>query len=128
MFSFITIGTNNLKKTGRFYSKVLKPLKIKKVLIHDRYYGFSKIKSPKKIELYLIKPYNKKRATIGNGMMITFNANSKKEVEDFYKIGINLGAKDEGAPGPRHGQDYYAYIRDPDGNKICVCKKIQIKN
>mgnify|MGYP001487766993 CR=1 FL=1 len=45
-------------------------------------------------------------------MMITFSANSKKVVEDFYKIGIALGAKDEGAPGPRHGRDYYAYIRD----------------
>ena len=48
----------------------------------------------------------------------------KKVVEDFYKIGIALGAKDEGSPGPRHGRDYYAYIRDPDGNKICVFKKI----
>tara|TARA_B100001287_G_C22456099_1_gene422805 strand:+ start:83 stop:454 length:372 start_codon:yes stop_codon:yes gene_type:complete len=123
MFSFITIGTNNLKKSGHFYSKLLKPLNIKKVLIHDRYYGYSKIKSPKKIELYLIKPHNKKRASVGNGMMITFNANSKKAVEDFYKIGIALGAKDEGAPGPRHGKHYYAYIRDLDGNKICVYKK-----
>ena len=56
--------------------------------------------------------------------MITFKANSKREVDDFYRIGINLGAKDEGAPGPRHGQDYYAYIRDLDGNKICAFKKI----
>ena len=52
--------------------------------------------------------------------MIAFTANSKKVVEEFYKIGIKLGAKDEGAPGPRHGQDYYAYLRDPDGNKICA--------
>ena len=124
MFSFVTIGTNNLKKSGRFYDKVLIPLKIKKVLKHDRYYGYSKIKSPNKIELYLIKPHNKKKATIGNGTMITFKANSKKVVEDFYKIGIKLGAQDEGAPGPRHGKDYYAYIRDLDGNKICVFKKI----
>ncbi len=128
MFSFITIGTNNLKKSSSFYSKVLKPLKIKKTLVHNRYYGYSKIKSPKKIELYLIKPHNKKRATVGNGMMITFSAVSKKAVEDFYKIGIKFGAKCEGAPGTRHGKDYYAYIRDPDGNKICVFKKIFIKN
>tara|TARA_Y100000768_G_scaffold272483_1_gene208501 strand:- start:46 stop:420 length:375 start_codon:yes stop_codon:yes gene_type:complete len=124
MFSFVTIGTNNLKKSGSFYSKVLKPLKIKKVLIHDRYYGYSKIGSSKKIQLYLIKPHNKKKATNGNGTMITFNANSKKTVDDFYKIAIKLGAQDEGSPGPRHGKDYYAYIRDPDGNKICVFKKI----
>ena len=124
MFSFITIGTNNLKKSENFYSKVLKPLKIKRVLKHDRYYGYAKINNSKKIELYLIKPFNKKKAKAGNGIMITFKANSKREVDDFYRIGINLGAKDEGAPGPRHGQDYYAYIRDLDGNKICVFKKI----
>jgi len=124
MFSFITIGTNNLKKSENFYSKVLKPLNIKRVLKHERYYGYAKINNPKKIELYLIKPFNKKKAKAGNGIMITFKANSKKEVDDFYRIGINLGAKDEGAPGPRHGQDYYAYIRDLDGNKICAFKKI----
>jgi hypothetical protein len=27
-------------------------------------------------------------------------------------------------PGPRHGKDYYAYLRDLDGNKICIFKKI----
>ena len=124
MFSFITIGTNSLKKSGMFYNKILKPLKIKKVLTHKRYYGYARIQSPKKIELYLIKPHNKKRATFGNGTMITFSASSKKAVKDFYKIGIKLGAKDEGAPGPRHSKDYYAYIRDLDGNKICVFKKI----
>tara|TARA_B100001113_G_C20938142_1_gene547463 strand:+ start:95 stop:469 length:375 start_codon:yes stop_codon:yes gene_type:complete len=124
MFSFITIGTNNLEQSAIFYSKILKPLKIKKVLKNKRYYGYSRVGSPKKIELYLIKPHNKKNATVGNGTMITFNAKSKQAVEDFYKIGIKLGAQDEGAPGPRHGKDYYAYLRDLDGNKICVFKKI----
>jgi len=124
MYAFITIGTNNLKRSGNFYSKVLRPLGIKKVLTHSRYYGYAKIQTPKKIELYLIKPHNKKKATIGNGSMITFKASSKKIVENFYSIAINLGAQDEGHPGPRHGKDYYAYIRDPDGNKICVFKKI----
>ncbi len=124
MFSFITIGTNNLEKSANFYSKILNPLKIKIILKNKRYYGYSKVISPKKIELYLIKPHNKKKANFGNGMMVAFRANSKKAVEEFYKIGINLGAKDEGAPGPRHGRDYYAYIRDPDGNKICAFKKI----
>ena len=124
MFSFITIGTNNLEKAVRFYNKILKPLKIKKTLKHERYYGYSRERTPKKIELYLIKPHNKKKATVGNGTMITFRANSKKEVNDFYNIGIKLGAKNEGAPGPRHGKDYYAYLRDLDGNKICVFMKI----
>ena len=124
MFAFITIGTNNLKRSSNFYNKILKPLKIKKVLSHNRYNGYAKIKSPNKIELYLIKPHDKKKATNGNGTMITFQTTSKKIVNEFYKIGIKLGAKDEGMPGARHGKDYYAYLRDLDGNKICVFKKI----
>ena len=128
MFSFVTIGTNNLKKSSLFYSKILKPLKIKRVLTHQRYYGYARISFPKKIELYLIKPHNRKKATVGNGTMVTFSANSKKAVDEFYKNGIKLGAKDEGTPGPRHGKDYYAYIRDLDGNKICAFKKINIKS
>tara|TARA_Y100000996_G_C22278533_1_gene543051 strand:+ start:32 stop:406 length:375 start_codon:yes stop_codon:yes gene_type:complete len=124
MFSFVTIGTNNLKRSSNFYSKILKPLNIKKVLLHNRYHGFAKTYSPKKIELYIIKPHNKNKATVGNGTMITFKAKSRKIVEDFYNISIKYGAKDEGKPGPRHGKDYYAYVRDLDGNKICVFKKI----
>ncbi len=128
MFAFVTIGTNNLKKSSSFYDKILKPLNIKKVLKHYRYYGYAKKGFNKKIQLYIIQPHNKKKATIGNGTMVTFMAKSKKVVDEFYKIGIELGAKDEGKPGPRHGKDYYAYLRDLDGNKICVCRNIAIKN
>lgn len=123
MYAFTTIGTNNLKKSSFFYSKILKVLNIKRVVINRRYHGFAKLKSQKKVELYIIKPHNKKKATIGNGTMITFLAKSNKEVNEFYNTAIKFGAKDEGKPGPRHGRDNYAYIRDLDGNKLCICKR-----
>ena len=124
MFSFVTLGTNDLKKSKIFYDELLKSINIINVDESDRYIGYAKKETPNKIELYLIRPHNKKKATIGNGTMITFKANSKKTVNEFYNIGISLGAKDEGMPGPRHGKDYYAYLRDLDGNKICIFKKI----
>ena len=123
MYAFITIGTNNLKKSSFFYSKILKVLNIKRVIINKRYHGFAKLNSQKKVELYIIKPYNKKKATIGNGTMITFLAKSNKQALEFYNTAIKCGAKDEGKPGPRHGKDFYAYIRDLDGNKLCICKR-----
>ena len=43
-------------------------------------------------------------------------------VDRAYKKAIELGAKDEGEPGNRMPTFYGAYFRDPDGNKICVCK------
>ena len=78
MFSFITIGTNNIKKSMLFYDKILKPLKIKKVLTHKRYYGYAKIKSPKKIELYIIKPHNKKKQLLVMGQWLHLKLIPKK--------------------------------------------------
>ena len=120
MFSFITLGTNNLKNSKIFYDELLQSINIKNVLENDRYIGYAKNSSLNKVEFYLMLPHNKKSATFGNGTMVTFNINSKEEVDMFYKLALKLGATDEGLPGPRHEEDYYAYFRDLDGNKICA--------
>jgi len=120
MFSFITIGTNNLKNSKIFYNELLKSINIKNVIETDRYIGYAKNSSLNKIEFYLMLPHNKQTATFGNGTMITFDIISKKEVDMFYDLALKLGATDEGLPGPRHEEHYYAYFRDLDGNKICA--------
>jgi len=118
MFSFITLGTNNLKKSKIFYDELLQSINIKNVLETDRYIGYAKNSSLNKVEFYLMLPHNKKTATFGNGTMITFDIISKKDVDMFYNLALKLGATDEGLPGPRHEEHYYAYFRDLDGNKI----------
>ena len=120
MFSFITIGTNNLKNSKTFYDELLQSINIKNVLETDRYIGYAKNSSLNKVEFYLMLPHNKKMATFGNGTMVTFNINSKEEVDIFYNLALKLGATDEGLPGSRHEEHYYAYFRDLDGNKICA--------
>ncbi len=120
MFSFVTLGTNDLKKSKFFYDKLLKFINITNVIITERYVGYAKKTNLEKVEFYLMTPHNKKNATFGNGTMITFDIKTKKEVENFYNLALKLGATDEGLPGPRHGVDYYAYFRDLDGNKICA--------
>ena len=120
MFSFITLGTNNLKKSKIFYDELLQSINIKNVVETDRYIGYAKNFSLNKVEFYLMLPHNKQMATFGNGTMVTFNITSKKEVDIFYNLALKLGASDEGLPGPRHDEHYYAYFRDLDGNKICV--------
>ena len=120
MFSFITIGTNNLKNSKIFYDELLQSINIKNVLETDRYIGYAKKSSLNKVEFYLMLPHNKKTATFGNGTMITFDIISKKDVDMFYNLALKLGATDEGLPGPRHEEHYYAYFRDLDGNKICA--------
>ena len=120
MFSFITIGTNDLKNSKIFYNELLKSINIKNVIETDRYIGYAKNSSLNKVEFYLMLPHNKKTATFGNGTMITFDIISKKNVDMFYNLALKLGATDEGLPGPRHEEHYYAYFRDLDGNKICA--------
>ena len=120
MFSFITLGTNNLKNSRIFYDELLQSINIKNVLETDRYVGYAKNSSLNKVEFYLMLPHNKQMATFGNGTMVTFNITSKKEVDIFYNLALKLGASDEGLPGPRHDEHYYAYFRDLDGNKICA--------
>jgi len=125
MFAFITIGTNDLLKSSKFYDELLKPLGIFKTLTSDKYIGYAKKESieqgkPELIEFYLITPFNQKQATNGNGTMIAFDAKTTQKVNEFHQIALKNGGTDEGFPGPRHGEDYYAYIRDIDGNKICA--------
>jgi len=120
MIAFVTIGTNDLKYAAKFYDKILLPFDIVQVNSDERYVGYSNINYPEEIKLYIMKPYNKEAASIGNGTMIAFSANSKKIVDLFHSIGLENGGIDEGSPGPRHETDYYAYIRDLDGNKICA--------
>ena len=120
MFSFVTLGTNDLKKSKIFYDKLLQSINIINVVESDRYIGYAKKNTSEKIEFYLMIPHNRQKATFGNGTMITFNVDTKSLVDHFYNLALKLGATDEGLPGPRHEKDYYAYFRDLEGNKICA--------
>ena len=119
MFSFVTLGTNNLEKSKSFYNELLSSIGIVIVEEDDRYVGYAR-KDSKNIEFYLMKPHNKEEATFGNGTMITFTAESKESVINTYNLALKLGGKDEGEPGPRHEEHFYAYFRDLDGNKLCI--------
>ena len=120
MFSFVTLGTNDLKKSKIFYDELLKSIEILNAEEEEGYVGYAKKTSLNKIQFYLMKPHNKQEATYGNGTMITFTIHSKEGVNNFHNLALKLGAKDEGSPGPRHEEHYYAYFRDLDGNKICA--------
>ena len=123
MIGFIMVGTNNLDKAINFYDVLLKTIDLKRSVTNDMYAGYSSNKKSKDIEFYVTNPVNKKKATYGNGVQVSFVVDSKETVDKFYKIGIKLGGKNEGAPGIRSG-DYYCYLRDLDGNKVCAFSKI----
>ena len=123
MIGFVMIGSNDLNKATKFYDILLEVINLKRVITNEKYIGYSSIEKPEDIEFYVTNPVNKKEATYGNGTQISFVLKSKETVDKFYNLGVKLGGKDEGAPGIRSG-DYYSYIRDLDGNKICSFAKI----
>ena len=70
-----------------------------------------------------MKPYDGQAATVGNGVMVGIEADSRDQVDQIYKKALELGGSDEGQPGLRaEGGDgfYAAYFRDLDGNKLDV--------
>ena len=123
MIGFVMIGTNDLNKAIKFYDILLETIDLKRVITNEKYIGYSTKEKPKNIEFYVTNPVNKEKATFGNGTQISFLVNSKDLVNNFYNTGIKLGGKDEGVPGIRSG-DYYCYLRDLDGNKVCAFSKM----
>jgi len=123
MIGFVMVGTNNLDKATKFYDTLLDVIELERVVTNEKYIGYASKEKSDEIEFYVTNPVNKEKATFGNGTQISFLINSKDLVNSFYNVGIKLGGKDEGAPGIRSG-DYYCYLRDLDGNKICAFTKI----
>jgi catechol 2,3-dioxygenase-like lactoylglutathione lyase family enzyme len=123
MIGFVMVGTNNLDKAIKFYDTLLKTIELQRVVTNEKYAGFASKEKPAEVEFYVTNPVNNEKANFGNGTQISFLVNSKDLVNNFYNTGIKLGGKDEGAPRIRSG-DYYCYLRDLDGNKICAFSKI----
>ena len=123
MISFVMVGTNNLDNATKFYDTLLDTIALQRVVTNEKYSGYASKLKLNEVEFYVTNPVNKDKATFGNGTQISFLVNSKDLVNNFYNTGIKLGGKDEGAPGIRSG-DYYCYLRDLDGNKICAFAKI----
>ena len=125
ILDFVMVGSNDYKKSSEFYDAILEPLKLKKIVTTEKYIGYAHSSEPDKALFYVTDPVNGEPATFGNGTQITLLAESKEAVEKFYEIAMSKGAVDEGAPGVRSDGNYYAYIRDMDGNKIAAKKNLK---
>jgi catechol 2,3-dioxygenase-like lactoylglutathione lyase family enzyme len=126
MFSYVSLGTKDLARSVRFYDAVMAPLG------HNRIEGYDPDASSAAWglddpgpHLWVTQPFDGQPASVGNGTMVSFLANSRAAVDAFHAAALAQGGSDEGAPGlrPHYGPHFYAaYVRDPDGNKInAVC-------
>ncbi|MFT7243293.1 MAG: putative lactoylglutathione lyase [Candidatus Azotimanducaceae bacterium] len=117
MIGYITLGTNNLERAGKFYDELLAEIGAKRAMTDERMLGWSTGEGPL---FSVITPFDELSATVGNGAMIALDVKDGKTVERLYSKAISLGATDEGEPKDRGSSMgfYGGYFRDLDGNKL----------
>lgn len=119
MIAYTTIGVSDMEKAKAFYLAVLEDLGVTVFMDTGR---LAALGSPAGGPMLAVcTPYNEEAPSPGNGNMIAIAPGSKELVDKMHARALELGASDEGAPGPRMDGFYGGYFRDADGNKICFC-------
>jgi catechol 2,3-dioxygenase-like lactoylglutathione lyase family enzyme len=124
MFSHVMIGTNDLEKSKAFYDATLATLGVKPGRV-DGHRVFYRTATG---VFSVSKPIDGKPATPANGGTVGFACNSGQEADAWHATGLAHGGTTcENPPGIREGSVgklYLAYLRDPDGNKICALHRL----
>ena len=123
MFSHIMIGTNDLDRAKAFYDATLGTLGVKPAIV-DRHRIFYRTPTG---TFSVTLPINGEAATPANGGTIGFAAASPEQADAWHAAGLAAGGTTcEDPPGVREGAArlYLAYLRDPDGNKICALHRM----
>ena len=116
---YVMLGTNDLTRAAEFYDALLGSLGAKR--FNESARGISWSFGPGSTSLSVVKPFDGKPGSVGNGVMVALGVANRAEVESAYRLALELGATDEGKPGPRGTAGFFAgYFRDPDGNKLNV--------
>ena len=110
------LGTNDLQASAEFYDAIAQILGHGRVMETERSVMWG---SPGQGAMFgVIKPFDGKEATAGNGTNFGFSADTDEQVDRIYEYALANGGSDEGPPGARSEQFYGAYFRDPAGNKL----------
>jgi len=118
------IGTNDLVRAKEFYDKVLGTLDVPPGRV-DRHRVF--YRTPTGI-FSVSLPIDGKPATHANGGTIGFAASSPEQAKAWHDAGLAAGGKTiEDPPGVRPSGTYLAYLRDPDGNKLCALYRYPVE-
>ena len=119
MFSHLMVSTNDLDRAKKFYDPLLGTLGVPAGAV-DRHRIFWRSRTG---AFSVSLPIDGQAATIGNGSTVGFACDSPAQVDAWHAAGLaNGGTPCEDPPGVRAGPTssvYLAYLRDPDGNKIC---------
>jgi catechol 2,3-dioxygenase-like lactoylglutathione lyase family enzyme len=124
MFSHVMVGTNDLDRAKSFYDALLGTLDVAPATVNGQSIFYV---TPTGV-FSVTEPINGEPATAANGGTIGFAAKSPEQADAWHAAGVAAGGTTcEEPPGVRDaavGKLYLAYLRDPDGNKICALHRI----
>lgn len=119
MIGYVTLGTNDLPRAAKFYDAIAAEMGVGRMMEFGEFIAWGEMGGAPGIAA--TKPFNGEPASVGNGTMVALQAADPAQVHRIYDIALANGGSDEGAPGPRGEEGFYAgYFRDPDGNKLNV--------
>ena len=117
MIHHVSVGTNDLVRSKRFYDAVLPIVGIVRLAEDEGGLGYGSGTFHFSVQI----PIDGRPATVGNGSHIAFAAEDRSMVDRFFRAALEHGGRDDGPPGIRADYDahyYGAFVRDPDGHKI----------
>jgi catechol 2,3-dioxygenase-like lactoylglutathione lyase family enzyme len=125
MFSHIMVGSNDIERSKKFYDALLGTLGAKPAMVDDK----NRLIYMHNGGLFLVTtPINGQPATGANGGTIGFACETQAQADAWHAAGVaNGGTTCEDPPGVREGgfgKLYLAYLRDPDGNKLCALHRV----
>ena len=121
MIAYSTVGVNDMERAIRFYDAAFGPLGAVRDTTSPTWTGYSR--QGDRGKFFLTRPFDRQAASNGNGAMLAFLADSREAVDAFHAAALAQGGVCEGPPGVREGMNpvfYAAYVRDPDGAKLCA--------
>jgi catechol 2,3-dioxygenase-like lactoylglutathione lyase family enzyme len=125
MFSHMMVGSNDIERSRKFYDALFAAVGGKPATLdpHGRL-----VYRHNGAAFLVTKPIDGKAATHGNGATIGFAVSGPEQANAWHAAGVANGGKAiEDPPGVRVGAAgslYLAYLRDPDGNKLCALHRM----
>jgi catechol 2,3-dioxygenase-like lactoylglutathione lyase family enzyme len=125
MFSHMMVGSNDLERSRRFYDALFTAIGAKPGRTDDK----GRLSYARNGAVFMVtSPIDGQPASHGNGSTIGFTLDSPEQVHAWHEAGVAAGGKAiEDPPGVRQGSFgplYLAYLRDPDGNKLCALHRM----
>lgn len=125
MLNHVMIGSNDIARSKRFYDAVLGVLGAGEPVRNVANSGHVRLFYRHDGSTFSIsEPIDGEAATVANGSTIGFKCTSAEQVREFHDTAVAHGGQSiEDPPGLRQGSMgalHLAYVRDPDGHKLCA--------